>query len=102
MTQEPFDLEAVYDDEIAPLMTQIIAICKAHKLPMFTTFVYRAEGQDSADLCTTNLPFDERPMPSNFLALEPTARRGHDRGPAMKLTTRDAGGKIVRQEVIIP
>lgn len=31
-------LEAVYDAEISPLMTQIIAICKRENLPMFATF----------------------------------------------------------------
>ena len=29
--KELFDLEAVYDEQIAPLMTQIIEICKRHE-----------------------------------------------------------------------
>ncbi|MCI0526392.1 MAG: hypothetical protein L0Y56_02920, partial [Nitrospira sp.] len=33
-----YDLEKVYDKQIAPLMTKIIAICKKHKLPMVASF----------------------------------------------------------------
>lgn len=34
------DLEKVYDEEIAPLMTQIINICNKHELPMIAEFEY--------------------------------------------------------------
>lgn len=45
------DNESVYDEQIAPLMTQIIGICKKHKMPMMASFQYAPEG-----LCTTALP----------------------------------------------
>lgn len=73
---EGFDLEDVYDSEIAPLMTKIIDICKAHKLPMFATFLYMNDpdesGGDSA--CTTNLMFEERPIPEKLLNLARSLR----------------------------
>lgn len=47
------DNEAVYDEQLAPLMRQVIAVCKAHKIPMFATFVYKPDG-----FCTTSLPVD--------------------------------------------
>lgn len=47
------DNEAAYDEKIAPLMKQIIAICKEHGIPMFATFVYGPDG-----FCTTSLPVD--------------------------------------------
>lgn len=50
---EPFDLEQVYDDKISPLMVQIIAICKEHKMPMAATFTYRADDEGGLDHCTT-------------------------------------------------
>lgn len=53
---EPFDLEQVYDEQIFPLMAQILAICKAHDLPMLATFVYaqrEENGEPRADLCTS-------------------------------------------------
>ena len=37
-----YDLEAIYDAEIGPLMAQIIAICERHELPMIASFAYRA------------------------------------------------------------
>lgn len=47
------DNESVYDEQIAPLMKQIIAICKEHSIPMLATFVYAPE-----QFCTTSLPVD--------------------------------------------
>lgn len=52
--QESFDLESVYDDQIRPLMEEIIAIVKQHKMPMLASFLYGrnvADGRD--DLVTT-------------------------------------------------
>lgn len=57
--KETWDLEAVYDSEIAPLMTKIIAVCKEHRLPMLATFAY-ANDVDEAQYCTTSLPFEGR------------------------------------------
>lgn len=54
---QPYDLEAVYDAEIAPLMTRIIEICNRHKMPMLATFVYAHD--ETSHLCTTNLLRDD-------------------------------------------
>lgn len=71
MSKEGFDLEAVYDAEIAPLMTQIIDICHKHKLPMLATFLCMNDPDESGDdlVCTTNLMFKERPIPDKLLTL---------------------------------
>lgn len=45
------DNEQVYDEQISPLMTKIIQICKDNNMPMFATFAYQDE-----QLCTTSLP----------------------------------------------
>ena len=50
MSTEQFDLEEIYDEQIAPLMTQIIAICAKHKLPIAATFEYA-----TGDFCTTTM-----------------------------------------------
>lgn len=42
--------EKIYDEKIAPLMKQIIQICKEEKIPMFADFQYSNE-----DFCTTTL-----------------------------------------------
>jgi hypothetical protein len=36
---ENFDLEAVYDAEIAPLMEKVIEVCKRNDLPFVAEFV---------------------------------------------------------------
>jgi len=45
------DNEDVYDEKIAPLMKQVIAICKEAGIPMFASFLYAPDG-----FCTTNIP----------------------------------------------
>lgn len=35
-----WDKEKLYDEEIQPLMAQIIAICKAHEIPFLAAFAY--------------------------------------------------------------
>ncbi len=58
MSAEPYDLELVYDEQIAPLMTQIIAICKANQMPMVASFAYACDGAGDGDyrLCTSSVP----------------------------------------------
>lgn len=52
---QPYDLEAVYDEKIAPLMAEIIAICTEHNMPMLASFAFRGYDDGSNDLCTTAL-----------------------------------------------
>jgi hypothetical protein len=99
--QEKFDLESVYDSEIAPLMTKIIEVCKAHKLPMFATFLFANDPDGDDGLCTTNLMFKERPIPEELRYLANAVRLGARR-PALKLTVRNKDGQITNQTVIMP
>lgn len=55
-----FDLEAVYDEEISPLMKKIIEICKQHEMPMVASFCYRTDEEGGNDAANTNLPFGDR------------------------------------------
>jgi hypothetical protein len=52
--EQDWDLEQVYDNEIAPLITQIIAVCKEHKMPMAARFRYSSDMS-----CSTSLNFDK-------------------------------------------
>ncbi len=60
----PGPKEAVYDNQIAPLMAQIIALCKEHKINMIADFCLGPEADADADgfgqdvFCTTSLPVD--------------------------------------------
>jgi hypothetical protein len=52
-----WDKEAIYDVEIAPLVDQIIAICKREELPMLLSVVYRHSddtGDGDTKNCTTH------------------------------------------------
>lgn len=54
-----WDKEDIYDNEIAPLMSQIIEICRREKIPMMASLEYR-HSDDTGDgehlCCTTHLP----------------------------------------------
>ena len=47
------DLEKVYDEQIAPLMKEIIRICHENQMPMLADFQYGPNHH-----CTTCMPFD--------------------------------------------
>lgn len=58
--EEFYDLEAVYDEQISPLMQQIIEICKQHKMPMLCSFAFEHCEENGVGDCTTLLNFDGR------------------------------------------
>lgn len=53
--------EEIYDSQIAPLMAQIIAICKANKIAMLADFAIGHE-KDEGLKCTTALLDDDSPQ----------------------------------------
>nr|WP_026681352.1 hypothetical protein [Priestia megaterium] len=56
-----YDKEKVYDEEIAPLMKQIIEICKREELPMVAQYYLKKERDDQDEYlgepmyCTTTI-----------------------------------------------
>ena len=50
-----WDKESVYDDEIAPLMSQIIAICKREEMPIVCSVQYRDDEEGGPGFCTTTI-----------------------------------------------
>lgn len=52
-----WDKEAIYDEQISPLMTQIIAICKEHNIPMVAQFQYADLEEHGPAYVTTTMPF---------------------------------------------
>jgi hypothetical protein len=42
VASETYDLEAIHDERIYPLMAQIIAICREHRIPLLCSFQYAA------------------------------------------------------------
>jgi hypothetical protein len=94
-----FDLEAIYDAEIAPLMTKISNICQAHKMPMFAAFLYMNDPDGDSGVCSTNLMFQkERPVPRAMLSLEPSLR---PRSPIVRMRVMRGDG-TVKDTVVLP
>lgn len=54
--------ETAYDTHIAPLMTQIIALCQEHSINAFATFALDECDDGGPLLCTTALPVDPSDM----------------------------------------
>lgn len=50
--------ETAYDTHIAPLVAQVIALCKEHKINAFATFALDECDDGGPLLCTTALPVD--------------------------------------------
>jgi len=97
---QAFDLEQVYDDQIAPLMTQIIDICKANKLPLFATFLYGHDPDNGGgQLCTTSLLFKEREIPPEMEELPATM--GLVRRAPFRIRVTDKTGAVVEETVIL-
>lgn len=62
-------IEEVYDEQISPMMTKIIEICKENKISVFCTFGLdpAEDGEENEEdglpptlWCTTNLPLSDR------------------------------------------
>ncbi|GIN88664.1 hypothetical protein J6TS2_50500 [Heyndrickxia sporothermodurans] len=59
-----YDKEAVYDTQVAPLMAEIIKICKAEGIPFNAQFYLQQEREDAefenqATYCSTVIPCSE-------------------------------------------
>jgi hypothetical protein len=81
--------ENIYDEQISPLMQQIIAISREHKIALF--FSARLEDEDGDQLyCTTHLPGDDDVHHDKFnqcaLIIRPPSQ------PTMQITTTHADG----------
>ena len=58
----PGPREIAYDTYIAPLMTQIISMCREHKIPIVASFELDVQDGDEPDnpmMCTTALTAKE-------------------------------------------
>lgn len=79
--------EDVYDNEIAPLMSKVIDLCKTHGIPMLATFQYTEPG-DEPGFCTTQIPAEHE----DKALVQIKARWGAARSaPLVALTITTAG-----------
>lgn len=55
--------ESAYDEHVSPLMAQIIALAKEHRINMFATFSLRPCEDDEPQMCTTSVAPDREGDP---------------------------------------
>ncbi|KPY66142.1 hypothetical protein ALP50_01152 [Pseudomonas syringae pv. spinaceae] len=89
--------EQVYDDQISPLMLQIIDICKAKGIAMMASFdiAHDGEGPNGEDcsglICSSLLP-DENGDPNPSFMQANALIRGHRTRSTMHLATVHTDG----------
>lgn len=91
MKTETGNRERVYDEKIAHLMTEIIAVCKGHGIPMMCSFAL-----DGDLACTSAILNGELNPPEAMIeALKLLRPR-----KTMKITTTDKDGVITNQTIV--
>lgn len=90
--------EKIYDEKIAPLMSQIIAICKEHKIANICTFSIPDED-DNGLQCTTAMLTDEYDPPETLKEAIDIIRPPQ-RSPMM-MTVRDGDGSVKEMHAIL-
>ena len=90
------DKEQAYDEQLNPLMAEIIAICREHHIGMIAHFCIPTEA-DEGLCCTTHLPDESGELPPSVKVMARAAKGP----PPMMLTTRNAEGQITNVTAIL-
>jgi len=64
------DKKAIYDEQIAPLVAQLIEVCQSEGIPFFASFQYSEDGFCTSAQRTGHCVFD------SYMALSQCAERG--------------------------
>ena len=93
--------EKVYDEQISPLMTQIITICREHNIAHVCTFQLDEVDEDEGPLyCDTKNLRDEC-EPSDRM-MEIGEMVGPQHSPALTMmTVRDGDGKVTEMHAFL-
>lgn len=90
--------EEVYDEQISPLMTQIITICEEHRIAMLCHFEVPTPD-DNGLTCLSALPTPEYD-PSDYLLRALEILRPREASPMM-ITVKDGNGNITSMEAVL-
>lgn len=69
MSEQYGDKETIYDEKIAPLMQEIITVCKENRINMVASFQLKSEQETDNEehfLCTTLLPLNKEHYPEQY------------------------------------
>ena len=98
--------EEIYDDQISPLMQQIIGICRSNGIAMIASFniSHDGEGPNGEDCsrltCTSHLPDGDDVFDERFNKCAVTIQRGAPQMMAMNITTEHADGSKTLTAII--
>lgn len=100
--------EEIYDEQISPLMQQIIAICNDKGIAMHASFdiAHDGEGPNGEDCssltCTTHLPDGDGKFNERFDKANQIIRQGHrsHSSAVMHITTEHADGSKTLTAII--
>lgn len=98
--------EHVYDNEISPLMLQIIAICRSKGIAMFASFNIAhdgegPEGQDCSNLtCTSHLPDGDEVFDERYSKCAAAVQRRVRSTTSMHITTQNPDGSKTLTAII--
>lgn len=91
--------EQIYDEQISPLMTQIIAVCKEHGIPIVASFF--TPGDDNPELAvTTALLGNGFEAPVNFSNALRALRPELFAGTPLMLRTEHGDGSATLTAVV--
>ena len=91
--------EKIYDEQISPLITQIIDICKNNKIAMVMQFAIPSPENDDL-LCSSTLVADEYNPPKHMVEAATFLRNAGQATP-ITITTRDKKKDIISQSVFL-
>lgn len=66
-TQQPWNKEAIHDEEFAPLVAKLIALSKKHDMPLLLSVQYAQDEHGGKDYSTTRCKGDASEWPAAFL-----------------------------------
>lgn len=64
---EFFDKESVYDEKIAPLMAQILKVCKEEDIPMIASFKLKDETEEDGEMLCTSFVLPKEHTPDKYI-----------------------------------
>lgn len=70
-----FNKEKVYDNEISPLIKEIVAICEKNEMPMIASFAYENCPEKGVGCCTTFINDIDGMRVDNFVRANAEIRR---------------------------
>lgn len=93
------DKEAIYDEQISPLMATIIRTCQREGIAMIATF--HVPSDRNSELFCTTATVDETGDQPNLIKRAARVICGNSSSPALRITERDASGKVVRDSIFL-